>query len=359
MRIMSKQASKQASRQNVNRARLLEYVDQLVEKLRTMVPRAIKDGDETAIHHARVATRRLKAAVDVFDSVTSKSHRNELTKILSKLRKNLGPARDLDVMIGHLKEMKADRLKPGVGWMIEHLTRKQTESKQAASEEIDVAKVMARLGAWWGVRQEWVEAGEQLNALMGESLHLQLEEFIGHADAIAGRAGAKTDAQMLDPHELRIAGKALRYTLELAIGGGHPLPAAVSKTFKRMQDALGIWHDNVVLTDCALKLSLKNLISHHDAAVQRSVLDVAKVAMQKSQRELSKFGKLWNAKGESLAATIRRAFPLVIPETVTDAITDLSSDAVTESKADPDPSGSAPSAEHPAQATAANEPSAA
>lgn len=343
MQIMSEPA--------INPTQLLEYVDQLVEKLRAMVPKAIKEGDETAIHQARVATRRLKAVVDVFQPITSKSHRKELAKILSKLRRNLGPARDLDVMLGHLREMKSQRLQPGVQWMIERLSLKQAESKQAASEELDVAKAMSRVGAWWGVRQEWVEAGEQLNSLISESLQLQLKQFIQHADAIAGRAGAKTDTQMLDPHELRIAGKALRYTLELAIGGGHPLPVAVSKNFKRMQDALGIWHDNVVLADCALKLSRKTLINHPDApmqaAVQRSVLDVAKAAMLKSQRELSKFSKLWSARGESLAVTIRKAFPLTMVE------------PVIESKVDPDPSGSTPSAEPVARATAASETSAA
>jgi hypothetical protein len=152
---------------------------------------------------------------------------------------------------------------------------------------------------------------------------------------------------MLDPHELRIAGKALRYTLELAIGGGHPLPAAVSKNFKRMQDALGIWHDNVVLADCALKLARKTLINHPDGVVQRSGLDVAKSAMLKSQRELSRFSKLWNARGDSLAVTIRKAFPLMMVK------------PVIESKADPDPSGSTPSAEPAAQATAEGETSAA
>jgi CHAD domain-containing protein len=339
--------SKEASKKRTTESRLLEYVDELVEKLRVTVPKAIKEGDESAVHQARVATRRVKAAVDVFKPVVSRPHRKELTKILGKLRRNLGPSRDLDVMLGHLKGMKTDRLKPGVQWLIEHLAQRQADAKWAACEEIDVAKVMARLGAWWGVRQEWVEAGDQLSCLMGESLHLQLDQFIEHADAITGRAGAKTDAELLDPHQLRIAAKALRYTLELAVGGGHPLPAVVAGTFKRMQDALGIWHDHVVLTDCALSLSLKTLISHHDAVVQGSVLDVAKTAIRKSQQELSRFTKLWKANGELLAATIRESFPLATPA------------QLNEWKADPGPPDSEPSAAPVVPTTAASGPSAA
>jgi CHAD domain-containing protein len=327
---------------------LLKYLDEMVDKLRTLVPLAAQDGDESAIHHARVATRRLHAAMEVFKPISSKTHRREFTKVLSRLRKNLGPARDLDVMIERLNELNASRHQAGVEWMKAQLLQKQSEARQATSAEIDVAKILSRLGAWWGVRQEWLEASDRVHGLIAESLHLQLDQFIEHADAIAGRAGSATEAKLLDPHELRIAGKALRYTLEMAIGGGHPLPARVTRSFKRMQDALGSWHDYVVLTDCALKLSLKKSISYHNAPVQLAVLDVARTAVQKAQRELTKFSTLWNANGLKLADTIRKAFPLPI---AADANLSIAND-LTESKMDPDPSHSTAPVEHPAEAPA-------
>ena len=58
---------------------------------------------------------------------------------------------------------------------------------------------------------------------------------------------------------MRIAGKALRYTLEMAVVEGHTLPGPVLKAFKRMQACLGLWHDYVVLTEAALRASLEPL----------------------------------------------------------------------------------------------------
>jgi triphosphatase len=236
---------------------MLAYADELVNKLREMLPAAIKDHDADAIHDARVATRRLKAAVDVFEPISSRSHRRDFEKALRRLRKHLGPARDLDVMLGHVKEIKSERLKPGAKWVESQLLVQQQQLRQSEAEKFDVAKALARLGAWWGVRQDWADAEDGLDCLISESLHLQLDRFVEHANAISGQATKVGDEKLHDPHQLRIAGKALRYTMEMAIAGGHKLPAAVGRSFKKMQDALGLWHDYVVLNDCVLKLSVR------------------------------------------------------------------------------------------------------
>jgi CHAD domain-containing protein len=215
--------------------------------------------------------------------------------------------RDLDVMLAHLNELETPARKPGIDWLRERLIEKQKQSRESAVDEIDVARILARLGAWWGVRQEWSDAGDALSNLLAESLHLQLDRFIEHADAIAGKPGAT--GTLLDPHELRIAGKALRYTLELATACGHRLPATVARSFKRMQDALGLWHDYVVLNDQLLAW----IIGHRDATVTLSVLDLARHATQKSRTQLTAFSRLWTDRGDSLADFIRRAFPLTQP----------------------------------------------
>jgi hypothetical protein len=174
------------------------------------------------------------------------------------------------------------------------------------------------------VREEWSDVGDQLTNLLGESLRVQLDRFVEHADAIAGKPGAT--AALLDPHELRIVGKELRYTVELAAACGHRLPVRVARSFKQMQDALGLWHDYVVLNDQLLKW----VIGNRDSAVVLAGLDLAKTAVQRSQKQLSGFGKLWIARGESLAASIRQAFPLTQPV-----------EPVSESEMDPDHSDSA------------------
>jgi CHAD domain-containing protein len=328
---------------------LLVYTDELIDKLRAMLPRAIKEWDGTAIHQARVATRRLKAASDVFNPISTKSHRREFVKILRRLRRHLGPSRDLDVMLGHLKETKSQRLKSGLEWLQIQLSQKQKFLHESEAEKFDLPEAMARLGAWWGVREDWAEAADGLDCLISESLHLQLDRFIEQANAVAGKvpethAESNTEPH-IDPHQLRIAGKALRYTLEMGVASGHRLPASVGRAFKRMQDALGLWHDYVVLADCILDLSVKSMLGHRDPAMQASVLDIAKMMVGRSGLQLSKFNKLWHDRGEMLAATIRRSFPLT--------------SAVIELKTDPDPTATEQSADSSPPTPAPNETSAA
>ncbi|HEY8750229.1 MAG TPA: CHAD domain-containing protein, partial [Tepidisphaeraceae bacterium] len=54
---------------------LLGYLDELVEDLHKNVNKALRAFDAEAIHDARVATRRLKAAMGLLESVLSAEHR--------------------------------------------------------------------------------------------------------------------------------------------------------------------------------------------------------------------------------------------------------------------------------------------
>ncbi len=282
---------------------LLAYLDDLVDDLRDHVSGALKAFDADAIHDARVSTRRLKAALDLLEPVLSKGSRELFPIVLKKLRRRLGPLRDQDVMLEHLEELASIALyRPASQWLSDRLKEERVREREKAREKSAPAAVLARLGAWWGLREEVAEAEEAIASLLAQSLHLQLDAFIEQADLISGRAsagacskaaqpaanGAPRPPEQLesvrpeladpahphDPHELRIAGKALRYTLEMAREQGHPLPVEVAKSFKKMQESLGMWHDYVVLTEKALTLSSRTLLAHHDAGMQVAVLDL-------------------------------------------------------------------------------------
>ena len=59
---------------------LLDRIDELVGGLRQQVPAALKDFDADGIHDARVATRRLKAALDLLEPVLSKGGRKPFAR---------------------------------------------------------------------------------------------------------------------------------------------------------------------------------------------------------------------------------------------------------------------------------------
>jgi hypothetical protein len=329
--------------------------------------------------------------------VLSKRHRRPFGKVLRRLRRRLGPLRDTDVMLGHLRDLAAvHRHAVAAGWLAQHLSGQREALRRASAGQGPPAHVLARLGAWWGVREEIAESRDAVDNLLAESLHSQVGDFADqarrlvetlkrqraatggapaaapidlNADAAAGDAIA-TDGptapaapQQLpapapapigvvagvrqDPHELRITGKALRYTLEMAAAAGHPVPGPLLKKFKRMQESLGMWHDFVVLTDRAMQASLAETLGHHDAPLQEHVLDLARVSLRKSALHLDHFVKLWSERGGDMAAAIRAIFPLVrgpassvlLPPTGPDA-PPVGMDRLTESKTGPGPTGS-------------------
>ena len=134
------------------------------------------------------------------------------------------------------------------------------------------------------------------------------------------RISWSTRPETSDPHAVRIAGKSLRYTVELAVAAGHKLPAAVVRSFKKMQDALGLWHDMAVLAETILKLSLKHELPLHNLPLQADLLALAGRFLRQGDRQLTQFKSIWQRHRLTLPDTIRRAFPVT-----------------TESKTDPDP----------------------
>jgi CHAD domain-containing protein len=298
---------------------LLQREDTLVDELRLNVPKALKEWDQEAIHAARVATRRLKAGLDLMKPVLSGEQTKPFGRVLRKLRRRLGPLRDLDVMIGHLEALAVRNRtqRPAIAWLLERLQKSRIEAREESKKHSSPGHVLARLGTWWGVREEVAAAREAIDSLIAEQLHLQLDSFAERADRLVAASkpveAAKVDAVLDDPHQLRIAGKALRYTLEMAEIEGHDLPKKIMKAFKQMQESLGLWHDYVVLSERVMQVSLEALLPHHDAPLQARMLDLAKNLLNRSTKNLTEFATLWSSRGQELSAGIRQSFPLSRP----------------------------------------------
>ena len=346
---------------------LLDHVESLVAKLHEHVPAALERFDADDIHQARVATRRLKAAVDLMEPVLSKRYRKPVADGFKRLRRRLGPLRDADVMIDHLCELqKEGKHAAAAAWLRLRLEADRQALRKKSQEGASTGRELRRIDRWPNVRAEIAEGREAVDGLLAESLHLQADAFAeqanwliedlegvedgddrkdvrqprakargakaaadvdgrrangrsdddeddaaaGTADVEAGAAAPALPRARQNPHDLRIAGKALRYTLEMADAEGHSPGAGVMKQFKRMQELLGDWHDYVVLADRAMQEVVTAELAHQDAAAAERVIDLARHAVRRSAIDLSAFAKLWRQQGEKLTARIRAAFPL-------------------------------------------------
>src|SRR4051812_26184474 len=294
---------------------LARALDQRVEDLRDLTTRALRSWDVEAIHHARVTTRRLKAAIDLLRPLLPADPRKKFTRALRRLRRTLGPLRDLDVMLIHLDELSnVPSCADGAAWVAARLRERRTELRRTTARGVSVRQTLARLAAWVDLEPEVRDAQAPAALLLRRVAPGQARDFANRADRLAAgppdtqTPTASGSASTEDVHELRIAGKLLRYTLELAEPLDCKVPKSVARDFKKLQDALGLWHDYAVLTDEMLKLALDRQLSVHDPHTYGAVLDLARACWQKAQRHLDQFQKHWTAVGAELTSRVVAVF---------------------------------------------------
>jgi len=227
--------------EKIMRAPAAEYlIRQRVSALRRVLP-AAKAGDVTSLHQARVATRRLRAALPL---VATGPKAQKVVKSVRRLTRALGPVRELDVAVlildelergGDVPQAAIDRLRLSVMDERRHLHAAVRDE----IDEFDLDKVHKRALA--AARKQ--TSGRKPKE--AHSAHQTRERTVRRARhltvAIESAAGLYLPDRL---HEVRIAVKKLRYTLELAGGARH---ASRLRTLKNAQDLLGRMHDLEVL----------------------------------------------------------------------------------------------------------------
>jgi hypothetical protein len=176
-----------------------------------------------------------------------------------------------------------------------------------------------------------------IGSLLAHALHERFDQFAQVADVVSGVAEAPADKQ-IDVHELRIDGKALRYTFELADAHGIKVPKSIFKTFKAMQESLGTWHDYVVLADETVKRWAEVELALHDPESASLVLDLAKQFLKDSAKRLQQFKAKWKRSGPSIRKALHDRVPLTVDVSDQVNVEEVkpSIDVLTEPKTDPD-----------------------
>lgn len=236
---------------------------QHAQKLYTHLPGVLSGDDPHDIHQMRVATRRLRASLQSTAAAYDPQTVDALRGRLRKLARVLGEVRDRDVLI---KRLRADAAQIEAG--DDHALETVIEKLETANQQHELQAAIARIEA------ERAEAHAALVDELGRRrtarLFADLNDFLSRPlDEIAApddgmpllvrhHAGGAIwreyeavlrfqtimqDADVEQLHELRIACKHLRYTLELfAPALGEDAGSAI-KAVTRMQEHLGDLHD--------------------------------------------------------------------------------------------------------------------
>jgi CHAD domain-containing protein len=220
--------------------------------------------DPEDLHDMRVATRRLRAALDLFAEVLpvrAQSYRAELGWLGSVL----GAVRDLDVQLEGLAEMTATTS----GWSADALHVGQHDPLADLSALLERDRQQARvdlLAALDSVRWERLAAGMTAMLRQGpsrRSLATRLPAAIGVPDLVVARHDAVRKAAkrarrshvVSDFHRLRIRCKRLRYALEFSSEVYAGRTAKFVRVLVGLQDQLGLMQDAEVASTVLAELA--------------------------------------------------------------------------------------------------------
>jgi len=211
--------------------------------LRRYLPSAVA-GDDTGVHQARVASRRLREAVPVLAVGLKGSKSKKAGRKIRRLTRALGTVRELDVTLKLIDELSAsdDLSRPALQDVRLHVVAERDKLRELMLSEladVDAVKLDRRLlSVSTALAADTTGAWKQALAsrLMSRSRRLT--------------AAIQTAGQLYVPehlHQVRIAAKKLRYGLELAADAGIAGAAVHVRTVKRTQTILGRLHDLQIL----------------------------------------------------------------------------------------------------------------
>lgn len=101
--------------------------------------RVMDTGDIEGVHDMRVATRRLRAAMEIFRPCFPKKRHRKALREVKDLADLLGARRDPDVMIERLRAIEAGLTRedrPGIDSLCEELRADQEEANRRLSDEL-------------------------------------------------------------------------------------------------------------------------------------------------------------------------------------------------------------------------------
>jgi len=232
----------------------------LLDRLHTLLAwskEVRKHEDIEAVHRMRVASRRLRAALDSYQSCCDPKRFAHIYRRVRQMTGLLGKARDTDVLIQYLREQQAtvsNSEQEGTGWLITclHAYRQRTQEQlDLFLRKLDPLKLEHQVKH---CIRETTDAevttarpdSQRDSQASGKKIARQvLLDLLAEMDAYAPYI--ESPQYIHELHNLRIAAKHVRYTLEVF---AEVLPAHSQECvaeLAQLQDELGALHDSEVM----------------------------------------------------------------------------------------------------------------
>lgn len=219
-------------------------------RLVKLLPGIRKAEDIECVHRARVACRRLRAAMELFVDWPSPKQQSRWEKQIRRAGRSLGAARDLDVQLLFLCERWAEMSRWPLRVGLAHLVVRWEAQREAQQKKVVRAvdrleesgvlpEIQQTVRRWLG-KDQCSEAELGPKVLWKEAVvHLQ-----GYAEALGNFSPYLEEPEAQSQHHaMRIAGKHLRYTLEMLAPVLGPESQSMIEALQTFQTLLGEVHD--------------------------------------------------------------------------------------------------------------------
>ena len=226
---------------SVARSALAAQLNRVSKNLRRAAKASLKEAED--IHRLRTSSRRAAAAVELFRPLLPKKRARWFEKQLKKIRRAAGEVRDLDVMLEQAGEQGSGHSEEN-SELLNELAKRRKRALQPLKKlrgELEKSGKLAR-------KQAGLLRDLKKPVAMQHAQPPRLREWAACRLAPQVRAflalGAKRLTTVEAAHEFRIAGKELRYVLEV-VGGA--LPAAAARVYLllgELQQKIGVICDH-------------------------------------------------------------------------------------------------------------------
>jgi CHAD domain-containing protein len=187
------------------------------------------------VHGFRTGTRRLQILVQDLSPDSGRSHK-KLLKSLGSIRKRAGKVRDLDVQLAALRSLKMARQPRRKTQLVNHLIELRDRQEKKLRKELDRETVR-------DLRKRLKRTEKNFDP---EKCREPLTVARAMIRKIDGASAPVNEAVL---HQYRILSKRARYAAEFAERS--PEAERFIAGVKRVQDALGDWHDWLILSQTA------------------------------------------------------------------------------------------------------------
>lgn len=232
-----------------------------LQKQRNLLRQLARNPKPDQVHGFRTTARRIEALLAARFDKPGKNER-KLLKQMARVRRRGGRVRDLDVQIQNLQALNIGRESECKELVLQRLKERRKKAVKrllGALDKRSVERIEKRLER--AARK--VSRSRPGGAANRHQTTNAAETTARHFEKLQAKLPLSEETL----HEYRLRGKRMRYTLELS---HDPQAPKLVERLKEMQDAIGKWHDSVVLLEsaqaviehngsCPLLVALRNL----------------------------------------------------------------------------------------------------